>query len=155
MHLNPVAWPLSFLQGQPITTFLVKNTPFSTSRTPRDHGFMSRPLCHDYQSEWIMGSRVDRAFVSQGGELPVKALCRGEWLRLGPPVRGFQPPQWCWEGERERDSYAGGEQARNHYREWSLSATEVPANALREASIMYWALSVKKKDERQKKKKKV
>lgn len=29
-----------------------------------------------------MGSQADKAFVSQGGELSVKALCRGEWLTL-------------------------------------------------------------------------
>lgn len=44
--------------------------------------FMSRPPCHDYQSEWVMGSQADKTFVSQGGELSVKALCKGEWSTL-------------------------------------------------------------------------
>lgn len=96
-----------------------------------------------------MGSQADKAFVSQGGELSVKALCRGEWSTLRRLSEAFsllsEPRGGASEGiegkerkGKKRGSHLpGGERARNHYRERSLSAMEVPVNALREVSIMY------------------
>lgn len=155
---NPWTLSLSSVQGQceQVTSFPVENAlsacPNISSR-PRHRPKIYVPPPVSWLPIRVSYGLSGRQGVCQSGRWTVSQGSLQGWVvDAETPVRVFQPPQWGkgeqrnWRREEKRGIHSlGGEWARNHYRERSLFAMEVPANALREVSIMYWAMSVKKK----------